>query len=308
MELNELFKNRSVTACMKASYELVGNHLPDMVKKTWWAFLPYALLTTVMIYFRLPNKPLHDWGEDSPVGSFVIQTIVYLSVFVLNFVAGSAIWTWLNGKPFGRNLLRFTGMYLLLEIVALGFCMAGSALYTAVFLALSGGKAPTSPAIAAASAAGLVLVVVITLFVALLPFAYVLPRYMLLAKGEKLRLWQSYKRGLRHLGSIFKMGFLGSLVLLVATAILFVPGYILMGAQVFSQLGALDGDPLGVPAYFTPMLIVVLTALLFIANYLGAWLAISFAYLYGTCRTQDEEREAQARALIQGQDNKDNIR
>ena len=35
MDTNKIFKYRSVTACMKASYELVTGHLVQILKKTW---------------------------------------------------------------------------------------------------------------------------------------------------------------------------------------------------------------------------------------------------------------------------------
>jgi hypothetical protein len=45
----------------------------------------------------------------------------------------------------------------------------------------------------------------------------------------------------------------------IATFIAALPSIILIIAQFYSQLGALDGDPLGVPGYFTPLLFLVFT-------------------------------------------------
>ena len=49
MDTNEIFKYRSVTACMRASYELVTSHLFQILKKTWWASLILAIFTVCTI-------------------------------------------------------------------------------------------------------------------------------------------------------------------------------------------------------------------------------------------------------------------
>lgn len=69
----ELFKNRSITACMKASYDAMTSQPLRLLKKTWWAVLADAVMTALCLYIRFPNKGLHDWGEESPMASFVCR-------------------------------------------------------------------------------------------------------------------------------------------------------------------------------------------------------------------------------------------
>lgn len=78
MEVNELFKQRSITACMKASYNTVTSDIKSVVKQTWATHVPFAVLLAIVLYFLLPNKSLHDWGVVNPMASFILQTIITL--------------------------------------------------------------------------------------------------------------------------------------------------------------------------------------------------------------------------------------
>lgn len=66
MENKEYLKVRSMTACMKTSYEMMTEDVRGFVKKTWKSHLPLAVLMAVVLYFLLPNKALHDWGWLTP--------------------------------------------------------------------------------------------------------------------------------------------------------------------------------------------------------------------------------------------------
>ena len=132
--------------------------------------------------------------------------------------------------------------------------------------------------------------------ICILPFAYILPRNMLREASVPLRPWKSYTCGLRHFGSIFMMGFLGILLIFIITLIMLMPTYILMYVQIKSQLGALEGDPLGIPAYFTPLFLLVMTLTFFFYIYIIAWWGFSFTYLYGAIETQEKEKKERLQA------------
>ena len=86
MEINDFFKSRSITACMRASYDLMTGNFRQVIQRTWHQSLPFAILGALVLYFLLPNKALHDWGEMNPWMSFIIQTIVYVATIVMFFV------------------------------------------------------------------------------------------------------------------------------------------------------------------------------------------------------------------------------
>lgn len=313
MKINDLIKHRSVTACMKEAYCLMTDNVKNLLKSTWWAFMIYAFMVAFMVFLRTPNKMLHDWGEENMMLSFCLQTVVYIGVVVAAFLMGAAVWRWLTDKPFGRMMKRFTTIYLASAVVCFVVTFAATfaltCFYLKAFLTASGSAATAdsaaatgSAAMAETAAAGSPSLLIIVLFVfaivaaivlcmaVSLPFAYLTPKYMLQEKGERLRPWKSFKCGFRHMGSIFKMGFLGSLVILVAGILIYIPLAILIGAQVSAQMGTLEGDPVGTPSYFTFLFIVVTALLLFVFAYILHWLFISYIYLYGSIENDEMKK------------------
>lgn len=313
MKINDLIKHRSVTACMKEAYSLMTDNVKNLLKSTWWAFMIYAFMVAFMVFLRTPNKMLHDWGEENMMLSFCLQTVVYIGVVVAAFLMGAAVWRWLTDKPFGRMMKRFTAVYLASAVVSFVVSFAATFGLTCFYLtafitapesaATAGSAAATgSAAMAETAAAGSPSLLIIVLFVfaivaaivlcmaVSLPFAYLTPKYMLQEKGERLRPWKSFKCGFRHMGSIFKMGFLGCLVILVAGILIYIPLAILIGAQVSAQMGTLEGDPVGTPSYFTFLFIVVTALLLFVFAYILHWLFISYTYLFGSIENDEMKK------------------
>lgn len=211
MEVNELFKQRSITACMKASYNTVTSDISSLIKQIWVTHVPFAVLLAIVLYFLLPNKSLHDWGEANPMASFILQTIIYAATLVMAAVS----------------------------------------------------------------------------------FWHLLPHKQLCPQGEKRKPGRSLVRILRHFGGFFMTCFLGMMIVGIATFIAAVPTIILIIAQLYSQLGALEGDPLGVPGYFTPLLFVVFIITFLLILYALSWLGISLAYQYGSYQVIDAERKKQ---------------
>lgn len=368
MDTTVLFKYRSVTACMKASYDLMNHHLTSLLKKTWWAILIYAIFVALTLYFRLPNKALHDWGEASPWSSYIIQTFIYLGVWVTGIVSCAAIWVWLKKMfskakgasyskvaeekiseekvaeenklittaenkskiSFKKTLIRFALISILFDfilgLVVGGFTGGVSSFYqgyaahaaadnpmiqvgaAADSTAQMGmatdsiGAAHQAIANGAAAADGtswmtngaigciLGIVFIALILLVCIPFANIIPQVMLKGQGEKWELWKSYKMGLRHFGGIFKMAFLGGIILSIILFVVSIPAMILCWAQVTSQLGALNGDPLGVPSYFPIQTFIVFTLTIFVISYAFTWLNISFVYFFGANKALEEKK------------------
>ena len=139
-----------------------------------------------------------------------------------------------------------------------------------------------------------------TLVMAVVSFWHLLPRKQLsVNKGEKRKKGQWVLRILRHLGGFLMTGFLGIMIVGIATFIAALPSIILIIAQFYSQLGALDGDPLGVPGYFTPLLFLVFTLTSLLIIYALTWLGIALAYQYASYKVQDEEKKKLKESQLQ---------
>lgn len=293
MDTKVLFKNRSITSCMKAAYDYTGSHFTSLIKKTWWATLIYAILMAITVYFRMPNKGLHDWGVENPITSYLLQTIIYAMTWFAFCLSSAAIWTWLTKTSFWKNLLKFTIVYIIFEIIggfAIGFGYGGtSAIYQAMATKAMAANSTLTLTYAVTGIVAIILLVIVALLA--LPFAHIIPHVMLKQKEEKLKPWSTYKEGVKHLGSIFLMGFLGTIIICIISCIVLIPTFIMSWAQMSSQMGALGGDPLGVPAYFTPLLLIVLSITIFVLTYVASWLGISYAYLYGSNTNLEKKKK-----------------
>lgn len=270
---------------MKASYELMASHFKSFIKHTWATTIPYACLMACTLFFALPNKPLHDWGLLNPWLSFILQTLIYGATIIMSFVTGASAWGWINHKPFKKNIFP----YALLSLILLVLQYIPMGIYSYFQNSLMA-LAAKSEAKGTLIILGVVVLLLLVTLLLSLPFCYIIPKRMLLEEGEKMQYKKTFLAGLRHAGGFFTTGFLGSMILFTLTIIVCLPSCIIMIAQLYSQLGALDGDPLGVPGYFTPLLLVVLAVTSFIEIHLLYWLAIAFAYQYGSYKVQDEEK------------------
>ena len=307
MDTSVLFKYRSVTACMKASYDLITANIISLIKKTWWATLILAFFVALTLYFMMPNKALHDWGLENPWSSYIIQTMVYLTTWLAVYVYRAAIWSWINHLSFKTNLIRNTIVCLIFQVIILLIIGESSGIQT-FFLeqtahAANTGVTSASPDATAqavsdgasyastmAICALLGFVNFIILMLVFVPFNHVLPQIMLKNKDEKWEIWKSIKTGYHHFGSIFKMVFLGAIMMGIIISIISIPLFILTWAQLTAQLGALDGDPLGLPSFFPLLVIIAFTLIFFIFLYIYSWLTISYAFLFGSNQTKDYER------------------
>lgn len=226
MEVNDFYKSRSITACMRASYDLMTGNFKQMIKNTWVHSLPFAILGAIVLYFLLPNKALHDWGEQNPWMSFILQTIVYVATLVMFFITLFRL---------NRSIKHYNKQ-----------------------------KAQTMPNQNADENST--------------------------TSAQKSKKCKTFLNILRHLGGYLMTCFLGGLICLILTCVTCLPAGIIATAQLYSQLGALEGDPLGTPAYFTPLLILVLIATCYVLIHILYWLYISLAYQYSSYKVQDEEK------------------
>ena len=134
-------------------------------------------------------------------------------------------------------------------------------------------------------------VLTVILVAALLPLIYAMTKYVLTPKTHFLQMaGPAYVVGMRHVGSIF----LVTLVVLIITALLTLvvqlPANILYIANLQSQIGALQGDPLGVPDYMGRLNFVVFALMGFLQGYIHLSTLFPYYFLYGSIEKQEEER------------------
>ncbi len=142
------------------------------------------------------------------------------------------------------------------------------------------------------------IVYVATIAMVFISMIFTIPVHSLHHEGEKKSKIKTIGRILRHFGGFLTTILLGTLVVCIIACIAALPSFVLMTVQIQSQIGGLEGDPLGVPAYFTPLLIIIFTLSWLIIVYAADWIVFSLAYQYGSYKVMDEEKERQKNEII----------
>lgn len=134
-------------------------------------------------------------------------------------------------------------------------------------------------------------VAVLIVAIALLPLVYVLMKYVLTPKASFLKIMGSaYSIGLRHLGSIFIVTLVVAIVTSLLSLVVQLPANILYVANLQSQLGVLQGDPIGMPDYMGRLNFAIFALMGFLQGYIHLSTIFPYYFLYGSIEKQEEER------------------
>jgi hypothetical protein len=125
-----------------------------------------------------------------------------------------------------------------------------------------------------------------------LPMLFVFMKYVMnTGKSYLSQLGASYARGLRHMGHIFTTMLIGWLIVCVLAGICCLPTIILAQAHWMSQEGFLNGDPLGMPGYITPLSFITYILTGFVLVYICMPILMIVYYMYGSIETYEQEKE-----------------
>ncbi len=285
---NEIYKNNSVYACLHNTYSLFLNNFKSLFKSTWITALVFSLLTCIVALFTIPNKSLHDWGLDNPTLSWTIQTFIYLLYIISIIVFTASIFKFIDGDSFKTNIFKTSKI----SLTFIGYsCIIGLLLFglkNLCSLILNGSSSTPLTVIVYGFA---ILIALALSIVAFMPTLYIIPKYIIEKDAKLLMLHRYFITGLHHSGKIFVLYLLMSIIFFLALVIIMIPSFILVIAQTTSQLGALDGDALGMPGYFPVLLFVTLIISYFILSYFIVYFNIVFVYAYGSIEKLEYDKK-----------------
>jgi hypothetical protein len=276
----DIFKNRSFSSCMHEAFKFITTNFQDLIKKTWFPILLCSFLTSFLIYSQLPNKQLTVWSTAHIMPTIYIGLLLIISVitsFIYYIASFLKFFDGFSLKSHFKKVTAFTIFAILVAIVAIVACMYGGI------------------AIAAKMNLRHLQFTLIISFVALIvmiisaPITYSFFKYNN-NKCNFIQAIKSIKLGFKHWGITTATLFLSSLITGIIISIIAIPVWILFITQAVSQLGALDGDPLGTPVYFTVLLIgtnTIINAITFFAIY---WLLAALYFTFGSIEAQELEK------------------
>lgn len=314
MEKNQqeaLLHLRSNASCIAAGYRFYISHFKAVLRASWPVAVCYALIAGFIgvIYTDYVPKAVLAMMTMNPVlmgeaGSSWLMLIAGCLFFILasaildsysfsscreyqatgNVLRPKKWYGRLDTKVLRRMATILCVSFLLFLLIAFAGC-AAAYLCSQLF----------SPTVAAV-ATGLLLLIAL---LALIPFVYPFIKYIMCDGMPFKELFtKGYRVGLRHLGAIFIVVLVALIITQLLMMLTELPALILYAANFMSQMGVLQGDPLGMPHYMTWMSFTVYTLMGFIQAYVCLSACFPLIFLWGSIEKHEQERSEQDKLPI----------
>ncbi len=295
MNKDKLYKNRSISACLKAAYDLWSTNIPTLLRRLWKPLLALSLCfaaTTLAVYW--------DYKAFVTGQSWQVPAAGALVCLLLTLAA----WAWYQGgimalaTPYSLKhcLKRSAASVAFMTGYAILTLLLVAAVSVAFFL-LSYKK--LTPEVEAGWNVTLEALVLALSLVLALPFTfstmnYFNRQYSHFGNGF-LKAWV---KGLRHWGRLFSVVFFSGLIFLILAFVIGMPLCVIAQAGFLSANGMAGGDAPGLPGSFPLLLFLtafVVSAILAVAF---VWNVFTLHYAFGSIVTIDREKRALKRAKV----------
>lgn len=287
MEKEMIYKSRGFSSCINSAYHLMSDNMKGIIRGTWLPALLMSLFSSIAVTLFIPNDETLTFGL---ANKGLYLTVFYVSLFcvlVCDIWLYSRLMSVLNDQPrrwnFTRVLLATIYMFLIGFLV--GFVIVG-----AFYLALR--KTGGNPSLFLFDNWLVVLIVLLLVTLALLPFNYIVMRYLY---DKDASFWgdlpKTYKTGLRHLGFIFITTLLTSIIVGIIVLIASLPLNILNVANLLSYNGKMIGDPDTLPNYFLPLFFFTILLVSIVLLYVYMFQMVVYLFVYGSIEKSEEERK-----------------
>lgn len=287
---NNLFKSRSIYGCVKAAFNLMNLNILKIVKKTWMPAIALAIIFTLYIlsfknvmFANLSGQKLSYW-----------ILLAFLILLICETLASSWLmsgtFTLLNANSFKNNLKRtlavtVTTLIIGLVIFTISFLLGGTAI--AIFVS----KHILSPEKAIMTSLIIEFVVFILGCIVTLPFVYSTTKYIMEKDAKFINIFgKDYYTGIKHLGYILVGQIITVLFYILIMLVVSLPLIIIFQSYLANQIGITNGDPDGVPSYFTVLLTAVSLLTTFLYTYIFVYFYIFSYYIYGAITQQEKEK------------------
>lgn len=283
---NELYKVRSVRACIKSATDMMVSNPLTILRRTWLSTLALSIVTSLSI---LLSSLLESQQPNTTETSIVNTPLLILSV--ISLIAYIAIASWwgasvislLTGRKVKDNIRRI--LYLIFAMLGL-YVIMGVCVSVGYTLPMFGGKASLGhPTIISPLVAGIVVVLAL---IFTLPISYSSMKY-LVEPQQKLTsiVGKPYMTGLHRWGFLFMAALLGGIIISILIVITGVPEIILETAKKANDIGMAMGDSNGLSASFTVLQFCVTILCYFIWYYIYCWMNFVYYYVYGSIEAKE---------------------
>ena len=308
-----LLKNRSYRGVISTGFGLYFSHFRLFFKSSWLMALLFAAVFAaleMMLAVELPaitatimkQELVQRVGLSMETAQQYLMTIGGILLLILLYVVVKALtmatvlnklkehhdtntmtipkrWLCISPQLMGRTLKGF--IFTLLVMLIPAIVMGGLFAVLVRFVSL----APYTLMVS-------VLLVSLVLVLLYLPLLYVFMKYVLNPGNSYFSLLRkACPTGFSHWGHIFTTCLICGIIIGVLCGICCLPTIILAQAHFASQEGFLNGDPLGMPSYITPLSIGTFFLTGFMLVYLCMPMLMTVYYMYGSIESYENEKE-----------------
>ena len=286
--LSLLYKSRSYGACIKAGYNLYTDNFRKLFKSTW-------IIAAIIAIVEGLTKTL-DTLHVAPVAvavGIIIEAICAVALFgtiiyIFNQHAVNDEITKVSLKKESKDILHDSIRVLKTIIWQLLLIMPIVAAYL-FYAKMTTGHSLSDPYVHKYMI--MLFFVFVICIILYMPFNYLIMKYCV---GDKIHSWnvitKGYKVGFRHWGFIFAVLFITGIITAVVVLIVNTPHFVILGAKGLSDLGVMQGDPSGLPPFFSVLLFFVFAITTFIGQYVEMAMLFPVYYMYGSIETQEKEK------------------
>jgi hypothetical protein len=266
-----LYKSRSYGACIKAGYNLFTDNFRKLFSSTWIVVLIIALLKSGIDVLKSSITQIirHEEPVHTVVAFLFLILLEIISYLILSGIIfhlfeqhkQTGVYSRCNLKASYKDIIRFligSSKLILWTIL----------LYTPIFI-------------------------VSRYIIKMMPLQLsdsAIYKYILLFILVFILIIKGCKNGLHHLGFSFAVIFPSWLITTIAVLIINMPEVVIQQASIISQNGVLEGDPSGLPGYFSMLVFVVSSVITFMSVYAGIAFCFPIYYMYGSIETQKAEK------------------
>lgn len=282
----ELYKIRSLSACIHDAFELYCNNFSTIFKCTW---LPALILSLAI---AITNMATTSFSQH-PVVASVCSVIALWSIMIF-------LGSWIDSKYIRLLNKQSTRVnYRKCLNVCLFFLALTALLFTilmVVYIISLTIMAHTHIALmtAAGWSIAVIALIVLVVFFLFVPFLYAMVAYVM-AEGGKMKsvFKQAYRIGWKHYGFLFGITAISALIAAVLVVIVSTPTVLLYMSSFANNQGVALGDASALPSTFFLLKAMTDVITYFGCTYLAIWLFFVQYYAYGSITTREQERSLQ---------------
>jgi len=304
-----VWKSRGYNRCIADGYRLFADNFSSIVRHTWMPLALFALFVAIgmVLGFNGVNNQMTGLSTYNPAmvqkGSVMIiasWVASLLSLVAMNIMYGR-YFTMLRQhsltdrmpmkkeklvKSDVRRMVRRVWIAMIAFIIVFAIAIAITAAPLKIWYSGIFGD-PSNYALY-----GISLVLALVCFVLILPIYNVYMSYIIdHSKGLLKTLTTQYGKSLRHWGMLFAIFIVTAIILAMIMVVLALPLMILMYADNINTLGMSQGDPSGLPATFSLLMVITMFVVTMASYYIYMIVYAVMYYAYGSIETQEKERK-----------------